>query len=441
MKTFAATLVWVALVAILTAVFATSEVRGVAGPVANASDFRAFYCGGRALVHGADPYRTEPLRSCEQQSARDAGLRMYPSLVVPAPLPPYALLAFAPLGMLPFSLASPIWLALCTAAFAATILLLLRMQAAPAWLAAAALFGPDAYMSLTLGQLVPVVVCALVACAWALRAGKFALAGIFAAATLLEPHAGLAVCVALFACAPRTRRTLGIACAALAAISLLCGPALCWEYARFVLPLHARSEIDQLRVQYSLTSAAYALGAGRGAALAAGAACYAAMLALGAWLGGRLARTYAEPAFVPLTAAAAIVIGGSFIHLQQMALALPFGLLLLTRAPARWRLALAFGVACVAVPWEKLLLDAPALEMTLFGKPPALVARSISPAAPDSYAEIAEMAFSSGGGYVPDPRTAQQMLITKLPTWLGLLVLVGVGGFQVLPRRALETRA
>src|SRR5580658_6845346 len=28
-------------------------------------DYGAFYCGARAVLHGSDPYRTEPLRSCE----------------------------------------------------------------------------------------------------------------------------------------------------------------------------------------------------------------------------------------------------------------------------------------------------------------------------------------------------------------------------------------
>ncbi len=74
-------------------------------------DFRSFYCAARVLSTGADPYRYEPLRSCEAQ------LTELPSNgVVPAPLPPYAFAVLLPLTKLSFARANLVWVLLIVAA-------------------------------------------------------------------------------------------------------------------------------------------------------------------------------------------------------------------------------------------------------------------------------------------------------------------------------------
>jgi hypothetical protein len=73
-------------------------------------DFNAFYCGGATAASHHDPYRTEPLRTCENEA------RGFPpgrglQFAVPAPLPGYALAPFALLSRMPFRLASFVWVA------------------------------------------------------------------------------------------------------------------------------------------------------------------------------------------------------------------------------------------------------------------------------------------------------------------------------------------
>ena len=85
-------------------------------------DFRAFYCAGAALDAGADPYRAEPLRSCEV-AAWEAFPAGYPEVAVPAPLPGYALTPFALLARLPYGVAAALWECALVAAFAGSALL------------------------------------------------------------------------------------------------------------------------------------------------------------------------------------------------------------------------------------------------------------------------------------------------------------------------------
>src|ERR1700686_3270147 len=97
-----------AAVAAAVAVAALFYFRPETRPSALMRDFNAFYCAGAALGQGADPYRAEPLGSCER-GPRPAWLnRGIPNLAAPAPLPPYALAPFTTLARLPYEWAAAI---------------------------------------------------------------------------------------------------------------------------------------------------------------------------------------------------------------------------------------------------------------------------------------------------------------------------------------------
>src|ERR1700686_3842349 len=71
-------------------------------------DYRAF--AGAMLGTGGNPYRAEPLRTCEHRRGLLAGRSDLTLLAVPAPLPGYALAPFALLGRLPGGLGAALWL-------------------------------------------------------------------------------------------------------------------------------------------------------------------------------------------------------------------------------------------------------------------------------------------------------------------------------------------
>ncbi|MBV9439291.1 MAG: DUF2029 domain-containing protein [Candidatus Eremiobacteraeota bacterium] len=336
------------------------------------ADFRAFYCGSRVAFEGRDPYRTEPLRSCEEQARPPAGPSFLAAVAMPAPLPGYALAAFAPLASLPFPVACTAWFGLLGLALASTIIVLQRLGAGPVDLLAASI-APVAFAeSMLLGQPVPLVMLAIACAAWAARSGRPRLAALAAAAAMIEPHIGLAACAGLFLEAPRARPVLLAASAAALALSAaLLGPAATLEYGAAVLPAHALANVPESS-QLSLAAMLYALHVPAHAAVSAGDAMYALMLAAGVGAACRLRATDGDAAWLPLVPPAFVVFGGVHVHHAQAAAALPALLLLGARVPRVRTLALV-AVALVAVPWfavaHPLLLGA----VPLFG---ALIARA-----------------------------------------------------------------
>ena len=331
----------------LTASFALAGhlwVVGRDGPITNPLDFRAFYCAGAALGSGHDPYRVEPLRSCERATLASAGLRMDPRRVLPAPLPPYALLAFAAFARLPYRIASEVWFALTLGALSASIwlvALLARLRPLPV---AAALFASLGTTSIAYGQVVPAALAGLALAALGARRGDGVLAALGCSLAAIEPHLALPAWLGLALLVPVTRVPLAAAGAALA-ISLAAGPGLNLEYFASVLPEHARSEVMGFGSQYSLTSLLWTLGTPIPVALAAGTLCYAVMLAAGVAIARRLVAQAGDAAFAVTVPVAAVLLGGPFLHDHQLAAALPLGLMLVgglaagTRAERRpwWR--------------------------------------------------------------------------------------------------------
>lgn len=405
--------------------------RGTNGPITNPADFTAFYCGSRVLVERADPYLTEPLRTCEHEAAVDYGLQLVEGIVMPSPLPPFALLALAPMAILPFTVASPVWFALSLLAVVGAGALVRKLSGAPLWLVALTFALANGLQSMPSGQITPLIVLALCASAVALRAGRYREAALFALAMLAEPHLGVPACAALFLFAPPARRTLCLGILALAIVSAAwMGPGLVREYVGDVLPLHARSEVTQFDIQYSLTSLAYALGLSEPVALAAGGLSYGAMFLLGLWLARGLARAWNDEALLVLTPPALVLLGGVYIHLHLMVIALPLGLVLLERSRATSRMLAAAAVFCLAVPWTMFS------HMASSPKP-----RHVPPAPGGVLAETAEIAFVLGGGYGDDPRSVAEQIAVRLPTWLGLVALTGAAGLSLRrPRKQEQPR-
>ncbi len=414
-------------------------------------DFRAFYCAGKAVADQRDPYRTEPLRTCENATSgfpAGRGLRF----AVPAPLPGYALAPFVPLSRLPYPLAAALWIAILLASLGTTVAILnLICDLRKETIFAALLLG--AFYSVFLGQFMPIVCAATVAAAFFTARGRDRVAALAAALAMLEPHLGLPVCLALFFARPRARGVLaGCGAAfALASIALL-GPSSNLEYVRDVLPAHMLSEISN-EGQYSLSYLAHLAGLGESASIRLGTLSYLVMLGAGI-LAGRIAAARAGlPALLVLVPPAFAVFGGAFVHVQQLSIAIPAALVISgTRSRAAQLCAVA--VFLLAVPWDAsaiLILSLPVvagvtfvLAIDLFAATPIAagiasavstaslvalfgsLANAIPPAigttdpaqgaalAEDGWREYAEASFHS---------SVMPFIVAKLPGWSALALI------------------
>jgi hypothetical protein len=311
-------------------------------------DFNAFYCAGAVLDRGADPYRAEPLGACERTAKPAPLIAGAAGLAMPAPLPPYALAPFALLAHLPYLAAAGAWtlfLALCVAI---TVGSLRRLTGLPiATLAFAFLLG-DGYASIALGQIAPVAIAAIALAARLLAEGRDELSACAAGVALLEPHVGLPACASLFVWRARTRLPLVAVALACAAVSVMvAGTGTLVEYVRAVLPAHALSEIANEK-QFSLTYALARLHVPDELALRAGELWYAVAVGGAIWVAGRIARNGGGAGQIVSLPAALAVFGGPFVHISQIAAALPAAFLLYARTTDR-RLGLA--IVALAIPW------------------------------------------------------------------------------------------
>ncbi|MBD5633075.1 MAG: DUF2029 domain-containing protein, partial [Candidatus Eremiobacteraeota bacterium] len=285
------------------------------GPLNNPTDFVAFYCAGRVAARGADPYRAEPLRSCERAAFAESHVPMVRYLVVPAPLPGYDLALLAPYSLVSFRLAAIVWACGILACFGLAVWSLCALtKLRPAYVAAA-LAGSDLYASLVPGQLVPFVVAALGGCGYFLARGRPRYAAACACAMLVEPHMGLPVVISLLIWVPRTRPVVAAAVVACALTSLaFLGVHGNVEYLTRVLPAQALGEGLEFTRQYGLSAALFALGVAPRGALAIGTLSYLAMLAAGVAFARRAARQWSSPELVAFVPAALALFGGAYVH-------------------------------------------------------------------------------------------------------------------------------
>jgi hypothetical protein len=314
--------------------------------------FVAFRCGGAAVLQRANPYLVEPMRGCEARA------RVIPAGVVePAPLPPVTLGFFAIFATLPYRAAALLWAVILLASYAIASLGLVRLAPRVPPLAVWLALAPSlVFLSGYYGETPPLAAAALVLAGLALRAERPAAAACaVTVATAFEPHVAGAAWLALGIGVPRARLPLALGLAIASGLSLLAvGPSTAVSYLTAVLPAHAASELPA-NDQYSLTSLLFAAGWPAGAALTAGLASYALMLGLGCVLAPGLARRATAPELMVFLPAAAVLLGGTFVHDLQMSLALPLVVIGVEAATApgtpRFRTWLAYATMLVgAIP-------------------------------------------------------------------------------------------
>ena len=424
-------------------------------------DFADFYCAGEALGAGADPYRYEPLHRCEHRVNTGAAYRTDPNRAVPAPLPPYDFPPFVLAARLGFPVARSVAAVAIVLAVAAAVWAL-ALCAIPLEVAALALVLPAGYVLLNAGQVVPFALLALAFCGAAMARGRERAAGVAAALTLVEPHLGLPVCAAMLVWVSRARLPLiGMSLLFAFAAAATTGVGGIVEYLARVLPAQAAAEAGYV-YQYSLAYVLVAFGAPHPLALALGDVSYAAALALGVWLGGRAAARLGRPELVAFLPAACSVIGGPYVHMVDLAFAIPAALVLSVSLRGRARGIAVVALCLLAVPWipvwiaKKLLLATllvvgvllvrlranAALGIATFSAiAVALYLLELFPPAPFAATTPAiaanDLAQTAWGAYVAQLAGSPAWFAVKLPTWIALAGIVAAAIAALRdPRRA-----
>jgi len=280
------------------------------------SDYVAFYCAGEAVRTANNPYRVEPLRSCEHRITDDPNKPAW--VVTPAPFPGYAMALFAGLSLFSYEVSHVLWTFASLLAAGVIVWSLARLtgyEELPLALIIAPGIGLE---NIIFGGPQPFVAAALALGAHMIRRRAWRIAGIIIAFTLLEPHVGLPIVAATLLFFPKARGGLLAMAAALALVSFIAlGPAGNVEYFTRALPLHAYAELV-FRSQYSLSHMLWLAKVPDATALAAGGVSYSAMAAFGIWAGRRLAQSYANDALAVLLPAAGAMVGGTYIHDSQI---------------------------------------------------------------------------------------------------------------------------
>ncbi len=294
-------------------------------------DFKAFYCSARVVLQHGDPYAAAPMARCEEQPAPSPLYVTQPGEVVPAPLPGYAIALFVPFALMPFDIAAVVWIVVLAAAFSLAAFLFAKTGAADAWAIAVALALPIVAVCFPVGELPPIALLGIGLAAWSARYGRPWTLAAGVALSLLEPQIGAAVLLAAVALGRRFAIPAIAAASILGLISLaLLGVSGNVAYFRVVLPAHLLSELPSV-LQYSLSWMLYRVGVTAGAAIFAGRVCWMVMLGITIWYArSAAARVRPETAF--LAAPVFAVVGGPFLHLDQIALAVPAAAWLATNA-------------------------------------------------------------------------------------------------------------
>lgn len=450
----------------LVAQYRHGNVGRVADRALGQSDFAAFYCASKLARTGVDPYKAAPLMACQEREVFvPAGLSRAESVIDPAPLPPYDFAFFAPLTYLTYRVDGLVWIALLVAANFAAAFGLARLTQIPVAIVIAALAVTNGSVCYLYGQEQPVVTLALVAAALLLRAERTNLAAAVASLSLIEPHVGLPVMLALLVWT-RARTVVLASFAVFAGISVaMVGIPINIEYFARELPVHALSEVT-VWFQYSFTAILHMLGVPDLLALRLASIQYALTLALGVIVAGPLARRMGSPTLVLFPPVCA-VLGGPFIHITQIASALPFALWAAMRLPryrglawiaaiflaTQWPEAQAsaqliaaiaiFGAAfyaCVPLPVARRFAIGAAAFTLWFGINFAIVHAPFANLRPlPTEAQITALVAPydptlastvAAGGLRRDVERSEfsaRRIVPRIPAWAGLILLVAIG--------------
>lgn len=319
--------IFLALLGLLTALVLIGHMRsyvlhrGTAAMIPD--DFGAFYCGGKAVLRRQDPYRVGPILTCEQELARadPRWNKITTEGLLPAPLPGYAFVPLAVLATLPVRLAVLVFGLLLIGVSALIAYCVAGMSSLPAAVALAAVFVGITYSASEAGQIMPFAIAAIAAGALLLRGGNERAAAVASSGALIEPHVAIPVFIAMFLFLPRTRSTIAVI-AILAAICNLAAVGISGtaEYLS-VLSIHARSELNSW-FQYSLTWVLHTLGVGGTTAIMGGSISYVALVAACLIILARNRERAIATGAVILLPATFAVFGGTFVHGQQISVAL-----------------------------------------------------------------------------------------------------------------------
>jgi hypothetical protein len=443
--------------------------------ISDPEDFRGFYCAGSTVLAHADPYLAEPLRTCEFDITSASGLSGFRDLALPAPLPAFAFVPFAGLALLPFTQASNVFTILLLSSMVGTAVLTSRLTGFPIVGCLCALVLSDGTIDVLNGQVFPLALVSLVASAISISREKPIAASFFAALAAIEPHVALPALLALLWCAPKTRIALGLSLLTLGLFALATvGPVENLEYLLRVLPAHAKSEAYAIIAQYSLTSFLVELGVARDLAVTIANAQYALMVVLGCVLARNLAARSNAPELLVLVPPAVAVLGGPFVHLTQIATAIPATIALAVRFP-RYRTIFGVALLLLAVPWQdlvennmlavvlSLIIVTLAVAHSLWPNARTYVAiaaaSSVSLGIVERVIRLWDRAIRADPGHalarVADPKQLAEASWTAfiassqfgdprhhfaahLPTWFALVIMIGTMGAIVYARRTFE---
>ena len=314
-------------------------------------DFRAFYCAGSALVHGQNAYAASALYACERSPMPFGLYRALPGISVPAPLPGYALLFFAPLGALPYLAACAVWMVLLFASSIAAVVLLAKLVERPIPVAASVLAVGFAALVIPYGELATMVIAALLWMALALRREQWTAAACAGAVAMILPHLAAPALLAVFVLREQMRVRLIVLALILGALDILAGGGhSAIAYFTAVLPAHTISEVGSTS-QYGLTWALHALGASDHVAIVLGEGSYIVMVIVGVAVAGAFVRRSDDAAFAVLIPPAFAVFGGAFMHYTEIMAAIPAALLVYTRASGLLRSVILAAIVLLAFPW------------------------------------------------------------------------------------------
>ena len=432
------------------------------------ANVRVLYCGGSLLARGGDPYGVDAIRQCAHRIA--PGSAVSDRNAYPSRLPAYALVAFALLSRLPYAIAKPLWLGLLLGAVFAAAAYLAALTRVRVPLVLLAMSLSAAYLSLVDGLLAPFVLLALSAAAYYCERRRYVSAALALAATMIEPQVGLVVCLSAALWLPRVRVALSLAVGALVVGGVVAlGVARSAAYALHVVPARAFAELVAVD-QWSLAHVLHIFGLPDGTAMWLGVVSYGAMAAIGIVFARRAARALDCDGLIVALPAAAVLLGGPYLHEQQLSAAFPAAFLLASRATYGRSIAwLALGL--LVFPWFSLadknvavFLPAFMVALIAIGGLTFVAARGLSPlsrgltmagalvgcsilvllfrhlpgpvAAPVAQAS-AQHGFAVTSDWRALSRAEPELSVVswqkeaeKLPSWIALVSLVSVSGMQ-----------
>lgn len=319
-----------------------------------AGDFKAFYCAAHVAGAGADPYRAHPLYECESQHDLFGLYHTSNNATLPAPLPGYALALLWPLTLLPFDVAAVVFTLALLAAIVLAAMALARTSTTSFEITIIAFALSIGLVSIPYGEIVPICIAALCVAALWLERGEPQLAAIAVACGMVEPHVMLPAAVALFLWVPKARFALVMCALVLATLSFaILGLDTNIEYLTVVLPAQTYSDIAH-GSQFGLSALLYQFGMSERLAVVIGQVSYVVAAILGVALAGRLARRLGTSAIILVPVAIGLV-GGPYVHLAQIAAAIPAAIILVKRSP-QLRMPASCGLALMAVPWQKVAI-------------------------------------------------------------------------------------